>query len=101
MCLSEQRRAVQKVVTLLTYCCHQHMVDFWYERNRVPRLGRLLSFELPHRLTSGHPGECDPTCLIEQTRKEHSWQNFSDPILLACRCATSPPRARSTQRYWA
>ncbi len=23
----------------LTDCCHEHMVDCWYKRNRVPRLG--------------------------------------------------------------
>src|ERR1700730_15354053 len=77
------------------------MVDFWYERKRVPRLGRLLSFDPSHRLTNRYQGECDPICLIEQTRKEHSWQNLSDPILSACRCATSPPRVRSTRRCWA
>src|SRR5436190_20943722 len=100
MCLSEQRRVVRKVLTLLTDCCHSHMVDWWCERNRVPRLRRGLSFDLFHRRTRGHPGGCDPTWLIEQTRKEHSWQNFSDPILSAYRCATSPLRVRSTQRCW-
>src|SRR5579863_4451703 len=34
-------------------------------------------------------------------RMENSWQSFSDPILSACRCAISPPRARFTQRCWA
>lgn len=72
---------VKKVVALLTYCCHSHGLDYWYEGNQGPLMGLIPGFNFK--------------------RKEHRWQNFSDPILSAYRCAISPPRAHSIQRCWA